>query len=405
MRAWSGAVAAVIAATIGTMVPACGGTKGGVEAGGNGQPTQPEEAFYEQLQQLMCSETAACCGSAGYPAPSCSGTDAHGDWSYYRDYADPSAGTLGEQFDAGAAASCLAAFQQQASATPGLCGALLDGTSLWPALWQLCPDLYAGGSYHQTALGAACSFASDTVDVGSSRCAPTGDGYPVCATWTQTSAAGSSDWNGCVDIVPAGQLGDVCGNDVGSYYYPLPAVPTTLRASATCADGLYCGAAGVCTAPLAFGATCGDADRCADGTYCDAWSSTCARLPATGSACTPQDARCGGGDWCDQGVCAAPLGRGADCTAGPCASGLACDTTRTCQPPPAVVDLGVPCDGLRTVCAPGGFCDPAAGVCVALRAEGAQCIGGGQCASNGCVQGVCTAPPAPVIPQACVSPT
>lgn len=398
-------VATAIAATIGATVPACGGTKGGMGGEGASQLSQPEDAFYQQLQQVICSATAQCCTAASYPTPSCGAAESYYVSSYYRHYGDPSDGALGEQFDPGAAAACLAAYRQAAPATADLCGGLLSGASSWPVLWQLCPDLYAGGEYHQTALGAACSFPSDGSYVGDSRCAQTGDGYPVCASWTQTSAAGTSSWNGCIDVVPVGQVGDVCGTDVGASSYPLPAVPTTLRASPKCADGLYCTLAGVCAAPLAFGAACATADHCADGTYCDAWSSTCARLPSTGSACTPTDALCAAGDWCNQGVCAAPLGQGASCATGVCASGLTCDTGGACQPPPTVAGLGGACDGSRTVCSSAGFCDPSSGICVALRAGGAQCVGGGQCLSNGCVEGQCTAPPATAVPEACVSST
>ncbi len=77
---------------------------------------------------------------------------------------------------------------------------------------------------------------------------------------------------------------------------------------------------------------------------------------------------------------------GASCKSGYCEqSGSDDQPVYTCKPMPA---LGQACPGY--VCAAGAFCD--GGTCRAPRSDGQGCDAPEQCASHGCVAGICAAP-------------
>jgi hypothetical protein len=198
------------------------------------------------------------------------------------------------------------------------------------------------------------------------------------------------------------------------------APPTTLHVAKTCADGLYCGADHTCTLQGAVGDACGAPDECGDGTYCA--SGVCRVLPDVGQPCGQGEGffACAGDAWCDgKLMCEAPLGAGARCDepigGGPqeCAAGLRCVSavagcsiycsSYVCQAAPTVVADGEACDGAMRLCGDSSYCDATTSLCIAKRAGGALCTGSTVCASNDCVDGVCTAAPAVTVtvPSGC----
>jgi hypothetical protein len=398
MRAIRLAAAAAIAAT----AAACGTPAPGIAS----QTQAAETQFYEQVLVAECQAIAQCCTSQGYPAASCGPDSQYPYASAYSSYFDPDRGALGEQFDPAAAASCLATLQQTVFDAPTFCsdyeGYAYPGG--WAAAAQsgACPDLYAGGTYHQTPLGAQCSFPDDsTDDVADTRCAPTSDGVAHCASWTSTSNEGTASWNGCVDFVPVGNLGDVCATGES---YVLPVEPTTLRVATQCGPGLTCTSGYVCAPAGAFGDACKQDTDCGSGLFCNPGNSLCFPLPVAGDACTTVAYACSAGNYCNpQYVCAPLLAQGATCSpyARSCGAGLACAADGTCEAPPSVVGSGASCDGVTITCDSASYCDPATSVCTALRAGGAECTGGTQCASGTCAQGTCTVAPAATVPAGC----
>jgi hypothetical protein len=371
MRAWSlAAPVAVVASTV-----ACGGANDGdmgsdAPTGGSDStegPT-PEDQFYQQVATVLCEAIAHCCQAAGYAPGTCAPqSDTRRDGTYTGDLAG---GLLGEKFVASAAGPCLETIQQKLAAAPGLCSD--EGGPDISALVAMCPGLYAGGTYEATPLGGACAPYGSRSWLNDYECAPSADGTARCETWTTMTGDGTTLWSGCIDAVSVGTAGDVCGVSSNG---DLPVPPTSLRVAASCGPGLYCAPSSRC-APLATaGARCTREGSCAGGLRCDPASLTCVALPGAGQPCWD----------------------------GSCASGLACAANATCEPPPSVVGLGDACDGVTTICTSSAYCNATAGTCVALRAGGAACGGGVECASAQCVQGTCTSPPAPAprVPRAC----
>jgi hypothetical protein len=390
------AMAASMAACSGSD-PASNGIHGGSASGGS----TPETQFYEQLQGVVCAAQAQCCQAAGYPASGCYALG-NVDSRDYLFTGDPVQGGLGEAFVASAAAPCLTSIRQTLT-TSAYCVAGRLPRVTWFSLVAMCPGLYAGGSYENTPLGGACSLDGNLTFMNDYQCVPSSDGRSECATWTTMTSNGATRWSGCVDAVDVGQLGDVCGATSSA---DLPAAPTTLRIASRCRPGLYCGPSSTCVAQGTEGESCAGGGSCSDGLTCDPILSLCWALPAVGDACTEYGALCQAGAACDaRNVCAPLLAQGAACGTQtvPCATGLACAANSTCQPPPAVVGLGATCDGVTTTCSSTTYCDATAGVCVAQRAGGAECLGGGQCVSGQCVQGSCTMGPSPAVPPECGS--
>jgi hypothetical protein len=384
MRAKGGALTLLsIVACSGAGGARAGGADAGAETSsvvGNPPPPNAEAEFDAQVAAAQCAAIARCCDSEGYAAaPSCSvprvALCSNPGFCPY--IFDPDRGALGEVFVPGAAASCLATLEQTIF-SPSNCSTVAKWDGGWnvgPMLIDLCPGLFAGGSFQQLPLGAACADAN--VD-GSYKCAPAAGGVSYCATWDTTSADGTTSWNGCVEYVDAGAEGDVCSFYVNSQQ-KLPAAPTTLRAATTCAAGLYCSSSSRCAPVHGRGDACDPAAAsCASGLYCDAGSSKCVDLPGAGATCAPVPQEC--------------------------AASLTCTTAGVCEPTPVTVDVGQPCDA-EHVCAKGAYCDATASVCVALRGGGAQCGGGAECASGQCIQGTCTAapPPSSDVPLGCAA--
>jgi len=161
-------------------------------------------------------------------------------------------------------------------------------------------------------------------------------------------------------------------------------------ASADCVEGAFCTEADVCQAYIAAGQSC-SGSSCGYGLFCSE-ASICTATPKHGEACP--DGRCANiGDQCGGSAsaptCVSLSGRGEACPGGfaglfACQSPLTCDSTAlTCQDPPAI---GAAC---TFVCATGAFCNDT-DVCEAERANGAECDGDSDCASDFCNEEVAT---------------
>lgn len=122
---------------------------------------------------------------------------------------------------------------------------------------------------------------------------------------------------------------------------------------------------------------------------------TCLPLLAEGQPCE-WGSECRNGLVCSgfPGTCRARVGAGGPCSgagARDCLGELAClpagDGGFTCGARQAV---GQQCAGNFQACTTGAFC-PASGVCTAPAGAGAACLYDTECASNGCINGVCSA--------------
>ena len=132
-----------------------------------------------------------------------------------------------------------------------------------------------------------------------------------------------------------------------------------------CPGDLFCAAGERCAVARGSGQPCPEGDpACADGLYCDSRGSTCSPYGGVGAECRHDNGSCADGLYCAfvDGVCRALPGDGGDCTesSGACAEGL--------------------------------FCDSAGRVCRPLLPEGQPCTSDGQCLSDFCDGGTCTAP-------------
>jgi hypothetical protein len=133
-----------------------------------------------------------------------------------------------------------------------------------------------------------------------------------------------------------------------------------------CEEGLECGIPSdappgmlpVCIEQIADGEPCFDHGSCLS-EFCDPMSDTCARRVAAGMPCpSRQSQQCVEGSFCDA------------------VSLEFCTTDADCD--------GGMCDTVDGLCLP---------ICVALLADGEDCISGSECASRNCIVGMCRTPP------------
>jgi hypothetical protein len=280
-------------------IPACGGSS---EGGGSAAPI-PQDQLAARTAAAVCDNIGSCCQKNGwaYDAAACK--------QAYQTFiqailVDP-AMKGGVTYDAQAAGTCVSAI----SSIAANCG---DG-----ALPDACERIYVGTKPE----GAACEHDLE--------CAAPPGGDADCST-------NELDEQVCVQE-PRGKPGDGC--------------------SGTCTQEgniTFCSGGGT-------GGTSGGPARCFtnDGLYCGD-DGKCQALIAVGGAC--QYDGCVSGAFCLDGMCAAKLGAGADCSFNSweaCGDGLYCeDTSSTCA---AKKPDGAAC-GSYDECL--GECDSASGKCV-----------------------------------------
>jgi hypothetical protein len=262
-----------------------------------------------------------------------------------------------------------------------------------------------GGFCQKRSNGLACT-AGNQCSIG--NCV---DGYCCsAASCTDCQSCNVAGHEGTCWNVPASTADGAC---VGS-------CPSTTHASGLC-NGLgacngtsFCGAGYICVAGIC-GTSCRGSGDCAAGYSCAA-GGTCKK--STGQICA-SSTDCASGS-CVDGYCCASSSC-ADCMScnvagheGSCyqvAAGTAdgacvascvgnqlgglCDGSGSCRPPAACAN-GYLCGSnaecatsCTTTCAPGYYC--AGNACVAQKANGQGCGGGGECASGQCVDGTCCA--------------
>jgi hypothetical protein len=135
-----------------------------------------------------------------------------------------------------------------------------------------------------------------------------------------------------------------------------------------------------CQATGGLGQPCSVLFLCYPGLWCDSTSEICRAPQPPGSPCDGlQPAECDGTSYCDTaiGSCMALPTVGQSCSGTPCAAGLYCDGTSTCQPDPVGSE---PCSA-SAPCAPGFYCG-ASSTCVA------SILDGGACAQGECAEGL-----------------
>ena len=263
----------------------------------------------------------------------------------------------------------------------------------WCDLRSTCPGTCAArvadGQPSSTMYGEDCALSSyrygDTctprVAVGSS-CAPTGSvtDTQLCVQGAYCSAAETcvvetrlaANAACTVNTSPECSEGTSCLNGVCT---PYRAVNETCDSARPCKFGLQCGAANVCVAYGAVGASCGATAQCAPTNFCDYSAGeptgTCVARRAVNGTCTGSG-QCQSGLWCNgdsqtPGTCAAPVALSGACNSAHayemCSPSLYCTTIS---------------NGMST------------GVCAARKSVGAACSSGECVDSATCNNGTCT---------------
>ena len=164
----------------------------------------------------------------------------------------------------------------------------------------------------------------------------------------------------------------------------------------TCDPGTGSCVNGTCTAFAQQGQSCATA-QCTGGLTCDT-TKTCQPPPAKGQACT---FFCQSPYKCVAQVCADAVQVGGACPTGTeCASSLTCDQpTKTCKQP-TLAGSGQPCGFVQTqviACQTGLKCNTGGngqGTCIAPKQAGEACtVGQGECAEFlYCINGTCAVP-------------
>ncbi len=367
-------------------------------------PTSAEQQFYGDLARLYCHAEQRCCTANGEVPGACSDVPAKTlPGAYSTDWA-----SLGQHFVEGEGPACLAAVEKRLEDDAHYCDRGLAQThaeSIGAAfdLNDLCPQLYSGGSYHQTPSGEPCLHSDGNQQAADdARCKPADGGSPLCVTWTtSTTGGGSASWDACVTFIEVGGLGDACAtaSDLTPYRRSMRKVSTspadTWRVTTQCGDGLRC-LSGLCAPRAKVDESCFSIDDCNVGLVCDYGLHVCATPPTPakiGESCNAHpcvpEAFCGTGM-----ICTARVAHGEACTTSydTCQAGLRCRGLR-CLYPPQAIGPGEPCDDVEYVCAGRNTCDPTTQLCTPQGGAGAARLGGRQCLSAQCRDGKCTAPP------------
>lgn len=255
-----------------------GGSGAGGAAGSAGTGGAPGYAgFAQDYGEAVCDNlTAKCCASAGKKL------DRAGCVADIASRYAPAQSAPGYKLDTAAATACLSSIKKSTA-----CGSRLDTS------WQCNRALNNGTS----TTGGPC--------MGFSTCArPTVAGYAACdgATGTCVSIPIVGAGAHC-ESFPANIACDEGLSCSSSTCVPLASLGGSCAATA-CQPGLRC-VGGVCLAPLAVGAPCGNQAPCGGDLYCASDTMVCAKLKPPGAPCTFVS-ECMGNYGCSKGVCKVP---------------------------------------------------------------------------------------------------
>jgi hypothetical protein len=200
------------------------------------------------------------------------------------------------------------------------------------------------------------------------------------------------------DSLLAGELPAACKGKPGTLADGTACAASTQCQSSYCKiDSSGASDCGVCAARSPAGGSCQASAACDEGLVCDYGSSTpvCVTASGAGSSCDSTSV-CGDRLYCIGGICSTPLAAGATCTsAGECdySRGLSC-TSGVCQSI-TVVGTGQTCDNLALRCRAQAYCsdatDAGTRTCIARVPDGGACTEDIECQFfSECINGVCT---------------
>ena len=167
--------------------------------------------------------------------------------------------------------------------------------------------------------------------------------------------AGDHDCGQCSSVASEGERCDALACDDGL-------VCDKGRSPAVCVAIVSAGEAAPCDTPTT---------RCAEGLFCAKSTHTCARLGATGDACSDGGRQCVNNLVCLDGSCSAGKVEGATCAPRECAADLGCDPRTSKCARRANASPGEPCGGVVDCWV--GSCEASLGRCPTLLDDGMAC--------------------------------